>query len=90
MFFCSDLPNHRVNQMLKISKPVAIISETAVGSLLLWLPLLSKQCKGKYYYIDYCNSVLAGLPAEQTSRLLRVQNSAARLVLKKRKRDHKL
>ena len=37
---------------------------------------------------DYCNSVLAGLPAEQTGRLQRVQISAARLVLKKRKQDH--
>ena len=39
--------------------------------------------------LDYCNSVSAGLPAEQISRLRRVQNRAARLVLtKKRKRDH--
>ena len=37
--------------------------------------------------LDYCNSVLAGLPAEQIGRLQRVQNNAARLVLKKRKRD---
>ncbi|MGB5557614.1 MAG: reverse transcriptase family protein, partial [Paracoccaceae bacterium] len=38
--------------------------------------------------LDYCNSVLAGLPAEQLNRLQRVQNSAARLVLRKGKRDH--
>ena len=33
--------------------------------------------------LNYCNSVLVGLPAEQIGRLRRVQNSAARLVLKK-------
>ena len=38
--------------------------------------------------LDYRNSVLAGLPAEQICRLQRVQNSAARLVLKKQNRDH--
>ena len=38
--------------------------------------------------LDYCNSVLAGLPAEQVGLLQRVENTAARLVLKKQKRDH--
>ena len=38
--------------------------------------------------LDYCNSVFTGLPADQIARLQRVQNSAARLVLKKRRRDH--
>ena len=38
--------------------------------------------------LDHCNSVLAVLPAEQTSRLQRIEISAAQLVLKKRKRDH--
>ena len=33
--------------------------------------------------LDCCNFILAGLPAEQIGRLQRVQNSAARLVLKK-------
>ena len=38
--------------------------------------------------LDYCNSVLAGLPSEQIFRLQRVQNSLAQLVMKKRKHDH--
>ena len=38
--------------------------------------------------LDYCNSILYGLPSEQLIRLQRVQNNAARLVLKKRRRDH--
>ena len=38
--------------------------------------------------LDYCNSILFDLPAEQLNRLQRVQNNAARLVLKKSRRDH--
>ena len=38
--------------------------------------------------LDYCNSVFIGLPADQIARLQRVKNNAARLVLKKRRRDH--
>ena len=38
--------------------------------------------------LDYCNSVFIGLPADQITQLQRVQNNAARLVLKKRRRDH--
>ena len=44
--------------------------------------------------LDYCNSVFAGLPADQVARLQRIQNNAARLVMKneeeekERKRDH--
>ena len=38
--------------------------------------------------LDYCNSVFIGLPADQIARLQRVQNNAARLVFKKRRRDH--
>ena len=39
-------------------------------------------------HLDYCNSVLTGIPDKQIQRLERVQNDAARLILKKRKRDH--
>ena len=38
--------------------------------------------------LDYCNSILIGLPDEDLSRLQKVQNSAARLVSGKRKSVH--
>ena len=38
--------------------------------------------------LDYCNATLAGLPATHIARLQRIQNNAARLVLKKSKRQH--
>ena len=38
--------------------------------------------------LDYCNSVLAGLPRCTTEPLQRVLNAAARLVLNSRLRDH--
>lgn len=38
--------------------------------------------------LDYCNSILAGLPSSSLSRLQKVQNCAARLVLRKKKHDH--
>ena len=38
--------------------------------------------------LDYCNSLLAGLPKNRLDRLQRVQNNAARLVLGRRGRDH--
>ena len=41
------------------------------------------------FRLDYCNSVSADLPAEQIGRLQRVQNSAARLVLKKTNKQAK-
>mgnify|MGYP003487436921 FL=1 len=38
--------------------------------------------------LDYCNSLLAGLPQMQIKRLQAVQNAAARVVTRSRKTDH--
>ena len=38
--------------------------------------------------LDFCNSSLTGITADQLNRLQRIQNCAARLIMKKRKYDH--
>ena len=42
----------------------------------------------RFDYCNSCNSILAGLPLKQILRLQRVQNNAAKLVLRKSKYDH--
>ena len=38
--------------------------------------------------LDYCNATFAGVADEQLARIQKIQNNAARLILKKSKRDH--
>ena len=38
--------------------------------------------------LDYCTSTLSGLPSSSLNRIQKVQNNAARRVLRKRKSDH--
>ena len=38
--------------------------------------------------LDFCNSLLSNAPQRLTIKLQRVQNQAARVIHKKRKRDH--
>ena len=62
-----------------LSKVRPYITYKAVSSIAVCL-ILSK--------LDYCNSLLSGLPQKQIKRLQAVQNAAARTVMKCKKTDH--
>lgn len=72
---CSSAYYHLRN----ISRIRSHLNETATRSLVQAL-VISR--------IDYCNSLLHGLPKRMLSKLQRVQNSAARIVAKSTRRQH--
>ena len=66
-------------EIRRISSIRSFLNQQAAASLMSAL-VLSR--------LDYCNSLLAGLTHSQTDKLQRVQNHAARVVTRKRMRDH--
>lgn len=66
-------------QLRKIRSISSLLPQSAIIQLVVSL-ILSR--------VDYCNSLLAGLPASEIKRLQLVLNNAARLIFKARKRNH--
>ena len=66
-------------ELRKISHMRAFLNEASLQKLVTSF-VLSR--------MDYCNSLLVNLPNDTITKLQRIQNHAARLVLKKAKRDH--
>jgi hypothetical protein len=69
----------------------AFLSLRRIGSIRPFLSEKATACLVNSVIIsrlDFCNSVLYGLPADQLNRLQRIQNCAARLIAKKKKYDH--
>ena len=75
--------NHLISSLYleirRISKVRPIIS-SKISALLVNSLVLSK--------LDYCNSLLCGISCEKMNKLQIAQNNAARMVLKKSKREH--
>ena len=65
-------------QLRRISKIRSFLTVDAANTLAVAF-ILSR--------LDYCNSLLAGLPDHKLAKLQRIQNSAARLVLRKPRRE---
>ena len=85
-FDCTFSMEHHVKQLCKslffelrkISHTRAFLNEASLQKLVTSF-VLSR--------LDYCNSLLVNLPNDTIPKLQRIQNHAARLVLKKAKRD---
>ena len=68
--------DHRRGSILQI----CTLQHPQYPSILVEAPVISR--------LDYCNSLLAGLPASAIKPLQRIQNAAARLVLNLHKFSH--
>lgn len=66
-------------ELRRISHIRSLLNETATKTLMSAF-ILSR--------MDYCNSLLYGIPTNLMERVQRAQNNAARVVLRKRKYDH--
>ena len=66
-------------ELRRISQIRPLLTEAAAKSLMSAF-VMSR--------MDYCNSLLYGIPANLIDKVQRAQNNAARIVLKKRKFDH--
>ena len=62
-----------------LSRVLSLLTREAANAIAVCL-ILSK--------LDYCNSLLVGLPQTQIKRLQAVRNTAARFVMRQRKHDH--
>ena len=77
--FVNLLSQNLYFQLRKISSIRKYLSDHVTKQLVTSL-ILSK--------LDYCNSLLAGLPNDTLNRLQSIQNNAARLISRTRKTDH--
>ena len=76
---CKTIVKSLFFELRKISHMRAFLNEASLQKLVTSF-VLSR--------MDYCNSLLVNLPNDTITKLQRIQNHAARLVLKKIKRDH--
>ena len=87
----------KLDPHLTLSKNVSDVCKTAffalhkIGRIRPFLSLKSTERLVHAHVmsrLDYCNGILIGLPDNHIQKLQRVQNAAARLVTRAKKRDH--
>ena len=75
----SEICKSAYDQLRKIRSVSSLLPRSAIIQLVVSLILST---------VDYCNSLLAGLPAAEIKRLQQVLISAARVIFKTRKHEH--